>query len=230
MKKAEKKMNYLFPSAKLKFSFSFFLITLLLSSCAFFRPSPDKLYKRAIINAPYDVVIVPGVPYDGKNWSPVMRSRVVWGCHLVKNGFAKHVIFSGGAVYTPYVEAKVMALYAEKMGIQKDKIFIESQALHSTENVFFSYCLAKKKGFTKIAIATDQFQSTLLMGFTKRNFLLPITHIPILVDTLSQIDNMDFQINADSAKVENFKSIVETQSKWFRFRGTQGKNIKFEKE
>lgn len=215
---------------KIKFSLSFFLITLLLSSCAFFRPSPDKLYKRAIKNAPYDVVIVPGVPYDGKEWSPVMRNRVVWGCYLVKKGFAKHVIFSGGAVYTPYIEAQVMALYAEKIGIQKDKIFIESQAQHSTENIFFSYCLARKKGFTKIAIATDQFQSTLLMGFTKRNFLLPITHIPILADTLSQINDVDIQINADSAKVENFKSILETQSKWFRFRGTQGKNIKFEKE
>jgi len=215
---------------KIKFSLSFFLITLLLSSCAFFRPSPDKLYKRAIINAPYDVIIVPGVPYDGIKWSPIMRDRVIWGCYLIKKGIAKNVIFSGGAVYTPYIEAMVMALYAEKIGIQKDKIFIESKALHSTENVFFSYCLAKKKGFTKIALATDQFQSILLMGFTKRNFLLPITHIPIVVDTLSHINDGDFQINTDSAKVKNFKSIVETQSKWFRFRGTQGKNIKFEKE
>lgn len=215
---------------KIKISISFLLITLLLSSCALFRPSPDKLYQRAIKNVPYDVIIVPGVPYDGKEWSPVMRNRVVWGCYLVKKGIAKHVIFSGGAVYTPYIEAKVMALYAEKIGIQKDKIFIETQAQHSTENVFNSYCLARNKGFTKIAIATDQFQSALLMGFTKRKFLLPITHIPILADTLSQIKNENFQINADSAKVENFKSILETQSKWFRFRGTQGKNIKFEKE
>ncbi|MES2286656.1 MAG: YdcF family protein [Bacteroidota bacterium] len=216
--------------AKIKSPLSFLLITLLLSSCALFRPSPDKLYSRAIKNVPYDVIIVPGVPYDGKEWSPVMRSRVVWGCYLVKKGIAKNVIFSGGAVYTPYIEAKVMALYAEKIGIQKDKIFIETQAEHSTENIFNSYCLARKKGFTKIAIATDQFQSALLMGFTKRKFLLPITHIPILADTLSQINNVNFQINADSAKVKNFKSILETQSKWFRFRGTQGKNIKFEKE
>lgn len=218
------------PFNKLQLYLSFFLITLILNGCAFFRPSPDKLYARAIKKGPYDVIIVPGVPYDGKEWSTIMRDRVVWGGYLLKNGIANNVIFSGGAVYTPYVEAKVMALYALELGIQKDKIFIETKAQHSTENIFNSYCLAKNRGFTKIAVATDEFQSALLMGFTKRRFELPITHIPIIKDTLLHINNVHLQINADSAKVKNFKSIIETQSKWFRFRGTQGKNIKFEKE
>lgn len=215
------------PFRRLQFYFSLFLIALLFSSCAFFRPAPDKLYKRALKNEPYDVIIVPGLPYDGNRFSPILKDRINWACYLLKSGTAKNVIFSGGAVYTPYVEAKVMALCAENIGINKDVILIETLAQHSTENVYNSYCIAKKLGFKKIAIATNRFQSALLMGFTKRKFELPITHIPIVAELLPHIDSMAFQINAESAKVENFKSIIETQSKWRRLRGTQGKNIKF---
>lgn len=206
------------------------IISVILNGCALFRPAPDKLFKRALKNEPYDVIIVPGLPFNGEKWSPIMKDRVNWACYLLENGIAKNVIFSGGAVYTPYVEAKVMALYAEAMGIPKDKIFIEMQAQHSTENVYNSYCMAKKIGFTKIAIATNRFQSDFLMGFTKRKFKLTITHIPIVAELFPRIDCEAFHINADSAKVENFKSIIETQSKWHRFRGTQGKNINFEME
>lgn len=216
--------------SKFKYSFLFLLIPVLISGCAFFRPSPGKLYRKALQNKPYDVIIVPGVPFNGTEWSRAMKGRVIWASHLVKKGIAEHIIFSGGAVYTPYVEAKIMALYAEALGIPKDKIFIEAKAEHSTENVYNSYCMAKQLGFKKIAVASDPFQSSLLMGFTKRRFKNPIDHIPFIVDTLAQIDDVFPKINPDSALVQNFKSIIETQSKWYRFRGTRGKNIKFEIE
>ncbi|MCW3072605.1 MAG: hypothetical protein JWO44_2495 [Bacteroidetes bacterium] len=205
-------------------------IPLLIGGCTFFRPSPAKLYKRALKNGPYEVIIVPGVPFDGKTWSTAMKGRVIWADYLIKQGIAKNVIFSGGAVYSPYVEAKVMALYAEALGTPKDHIFIEDKAEHSTENIYNSYQLARKMGFKKIAVASDPFQSNLLMGFTKRRFRLPIAHIPYVIPILSTIDDVDPKIIPDSAKVENFKSILETQSKWHRFRGTRGKNIKFIKE
>ncbi|HEX8515563.1 MAG TPA: YdcF family protein [Bacteroidia bacterium] len=207
-----------------------FLAAVLLSSCTFFRPRPHKLYQRALVNAPYDVIIVPGVPFNGKEWSMAMKGRVLWASYLVKQGIAQNVIFSGGAVYSPYVEAKVMALYAEALGIPKERIFIEDKAEHSTENVYNSYQLAKKMGFKKIAVASDPFQCNLLMGFTKRKFELPITHIPYVIPVLATIDDVNPSIIPDSAKVSNFRSIVETQSRWYRFRGTRGKNIKFEDE
>ncbi len=123
-----------------------------------------------------------------------------------------------------------MGLYAEQLGVPKEKIFYEEKAEHSTENIYNSYHMAKKMGFTKIAVASDMFQSKLLMGFTNRRFKLPIAHIPFVVDTLKTIHNVDPKIDPTSAKVENFKSIVETQTKRYRWRGTRGKNIKFEKE
>ena len=54
-------------------------------------------------------------------------------------GMAKNVMFSGSAVYTPYYESKIMALYAEAIGIPKERIYIETEAEHSTENIFYSY-------------------------------------------------------------------------------------------
>lgn len=216
----------------MKYFFCFFLLfsILLISGCTFFRPKPATLYKRAITKQPYDVIIVPGVPYNGSDWSIAMKGRVIWANYLITKGIAKNVIFSGGAVYTPYVEAKIMALYAEVLGTPKDHIFIEDQAQHSTENIYNSYHLAKKMGFTKMAVASDPYQSNLLMGFTKRRFKLNIDHIPFVIDTLSKFDNVFPKINPAPAFISNFKPITETQSFFHRLRGTRGKNIKFEKE
>lgn len=214
-------------NSKILISFSLIII---LSGCSLFRPSPNKLFKRAVKNQPYDVIIVPGVPFEGTEWTMAMRGRVIWAAYLIKQGIAKNVIFSGGAVYTPYVEARIMALYAEQLGVPKEKIILEEKAEHSTENIYNSYWLAKEMGFTKIAVATDMFQSKLLMGFTNRRFKLHIAHIPFVVDTLKTIHDVNPVIDPSSAKVDNFKSIVETQTKRYRWRGTRGKNIKFRKE
>ncbi len=90
----------------MKFKFLFIvLLSMLYAGCSLFRPTPAKLFKRALKNQPYDVVIVPGVPFDGNSWSMAMRGRVIWASYLVNKGIAKNVIFSGGAVYTPYIEA-----------------------------------------------------------------------------------------------------------------------------
>lgn len=180
--------------------------------------------------APFDVVIVPGCPYDGKDWSRCVKGRVIWAAHLYKRGIVKNVIFSGGAVYSPYVESRAMSLFAQELGVPAENIFTEEKAEHSTENVYNSYHMAKKMGHKKIALATDPFQSKLLMGFSKRRFKLPITHIPFVIDTLETIDDVYPKIDPSLAKVENYKSIEETQSKWHRFKGTAGWNIKFEKE
>ena len=206
-------------------------LSLILNSCFLFKPSPKKLFKQAINSSTYDVVIVPGVPFDGKEWSMVMRGRVLWATYLYKKGITKNIIFSGAAVYTPYIEAKIMALYAQKLGVPENKIFIEDKAEHSTENIYYSYFLAKSKGFNKIAFATDPFQSRMLMRFSKKRFKTPIQHIPFITDTLKTIhDILTPTIDVNLAFKDNFKSIVETQSKWKRFKGTSGRNIEYIKE
>ncbi len=186
-----------------------------------------KLYRRAEAAKPYDVIIVPGVPLHGKTWDFKMKGRVIWADYLIKQGIARHVIFSGAAVYTPYVEAKVMALYARALGMPDSCIYTEEKAEHSTENVYYSYLMAKKLGFTKIALASDPYQSTMLKGFIKAH-RLPIARIPFRLKILMKIDNVHPEIDVAPAKVEPFKPITETQSRKYRRNGTRGKNIVFE--
>lgn len=211
----------------------FVLITLSMVSCVIFRPKPDKLFQQANEIKPFDVIIVPGLPYNGKGWTIMLKDRVTWAAILMEKGIAKNVIFSGGAVYSPYYEGKVMALYAEALGIPKEKIFVDTLAQHSCENIYYSYFLAKKMGFTKIAFATNPGQSRQLMGFAKRRFKLPIAFIPIVRDSLYDFKYRCFQIDpeeANATKAKNFKSIIETQNKCQRIKGTLGWNIRFEEE
>src|SRR5690606_12313850 len=152
---------------------------------------------------PVDVLIVPGIPFQNGKWDRVMKSRVLWSWILYKNGYVKNVIYSGDAVYSPYKEGKIMALYAEKLGIPSRHIFYETQARHSTENVYYSYLMAKEMGFKTIALGTDPyFQSPTLKRFTKRRFTSYIHHIPFVKDSLIAYDYLDPVIDPSSAKVD----------------------------
>jgi uncharacterized SAM-binding protein YcdF (DUF218 family) len=177
----------------------------------------------------YDAIIVPGVPHNGQNWSSTMRDRVLWSVYLYKSGHAKNVIYSGSAVYTAYEEAAVMALYAEQLGIPREHIFLDSRAEHTTENIYYSYQIAKKQQFECIAFATDPFQGYSMKSFIKK-FEFPIDIFPIDYDTLSSLMIQEPKINPELAKRDAFTSIVERESKWKRFRGTMGQNIRWQAE
>ena len=178
------------------------ILTTLLSGCFLFSPSAEKTNRKYLPNAPYDAIIVPGVPYDGKHWSEAMRNRVQWSIYLYKKGIAKNIIYSGAAVYTEYEEARVMALYGEALGIPKEHIFLDPRAEHSTENVYYSYRVAKKHGFQKIALATDPFQLNGMRKFIKK-FELPVDLLPIIEDSLMKQDLTEPDIDPSSAKCAN---------------------------
>lgn len=70
----------------------------------------------------------------------------------------KNIIYSGGAVYSPYKESVIMGLFGQKLGIPSKNTFYDTLARHSTENVYYSYLLAKEIGFKSIALGADPFQ------------------------------------------------------------------------
>src|SRR5688572_4637129 len=142
----------------------FFLLALLLfSNCSLFVPGASKLYKRSLKKHPqYDVVIVPGFPFKEPEQEMQSLLRVIWSVHLYKRGIAKNIIYSGGAVYTPYIEGRIMKEYAKALGVPEEHVFVEDKAEHTTENVWYGYKLAKSKGFKTIAVASDIFQTKLI--------------------------------------------------------------------
>ena len=204
-----------------------FLIFVVLNSCVFFGPSNGELYTRAVSKKPYDVIIVPGMPYDSSvgDISMAMKGRIYWSKFLYEKGITKNIIYSGSAVYTPYCEAEIMAMYGKEIGIPRECIFTEKEAEHSTENIYYSYYLAKKLGFEKIAVATDPFQAKLLKGYPKK-MKVKIDFIPFIFDSLRTMDKRDsIKIEVESAKVKLFESIEDRESRFKRILGTMGKNI-----
>jgi len=198
---------------------SMFLLSFLVLSCA----SPVKVYYRAVKKQPYDVVIVPGIPYQDENWeSNVMKTRVLWSFYLYSKGITRNVIYSGSAVYSPYVEGKIMALHAIALGIPREHVFSETNAEHSTENLVYSYILAKKMGFTKIALATDPFQSATLRSYAW-DIGMKVDFIPIIYDTLDimKVDTL-LHIDPSSAFIRDFVALPQRENIVKRILGTMG--------
>jgi uncharacterized SAM-binding protein YcdF (DUF218 family) len=210
-------------------SLSLIFLIIIVSSCVFSKKKSRSLYTEAQAKAPYNAIIVPGVPYDGVAWSETMKNRVLWSYYLYKNGITENVIYSGGAVYTKYSEAKVMAEYGKALGIPASNIFLDTLAEHSSENIYYSYLVAKKNGLKKVAFATDPFQAKSLKGMINQ-LELPVDLIPLILDSIGNADSPEPKINGALAIENNFISIKERESFFVRLQGTMGKQILFYEE
>lgn len=200
-------------------------LSLSLSSCGLFT---DITYQRAKKHAPYDAIIVPGFPHDpGKEINNIYKIRIFWAYHLYKNGIANNIIFSGSAVHTPYYESRIMAQYARQLGIPEQHIFTEDSAEHSTENLFYSYRLARQLGFEKIAVATDPFQSGMIAYLTSKD-RFPVDFIPAKIETIAALywDTFSFRINEQAAYKNDFVPLAERTTKEERMAGTQGERYR----
>ncbi len=199
---------------------------LLFCSCNFSKKTCLK-YLNKSKNESFDMVIVPGVPLLNGKWDYTMKGRILWSKYLYDAGIAKNIMYSGSAVYSPYYEGEVMALYAEALGIPKEHIYTETKAEHSTENIYYSYKKAKQLNFDKIALASDPFQTKLLSRFVRKKVSADIRLLPMVVDSLKEMNTVkiDPQINYQKAFVTDFKSLPERQGFWKRLRGTRGLNI-----
>ena len=205
----------------------FLLVGIFLVSCLWFAPTVKRLNAHELKdNTVYDAIIVPGLPFNPPTWDMVMQLRVIWATHLYKTGHTKNIIMSGSSVYSPYVEAQIMKLYAIKMGVPAENIYTEERAEHSTENVWYSYKLAKRNGFSKVALASDPFQTRLLYSFARKH-TKDLQFLPAIFDTMKTLSHDEPKINYDSLFIKNFKSLPDRESHWQRFRGTMGKHINF---
>lgn len=197
-----------------------------LSSCFFLGPSPKKRLQKIADIKPVDVVIVPGLPLYQGQWDTLLKTRMLWSEFLIKRGYAKHVIYSGNAVYTPWMEGPSMALIAQKLGIDSTQILVDTMAEHSTENLHYSYLMAKAKGLKSIAVATDPFQCAMLHKFAKKNFEEEIYFLPVIYDSIKARTGVEVYIDTTLTRKRNFRSLEERQGYKDRMKGTRGKQIK----
>ncbi len=197
-----------------------------LSSCFFLGPSPKKRLQKIEAIKPVDVVIVPGLPLYHGQWDTLLKTRMLWSEFLIRKGYARHVIYSGNAVYTPWMEGPSMALMAQQLGIDSAQILVDTMAEHSTENLYYSYRMAKAKGFKSMAVATDPFQCAMLHKFAKKNFEEEIYFLPVIYDSIKARTNVEVYIDTTLTKKKQFRSLEERQDYKERLKGTRGKEIK----
>lgn len=198
------------------------LISTLLASCGFIRP---VAYDLSESTESFDAVIVPGFPYDDEEgrMNAFQRMRLFWAYHLYQTGATKHIIVSGSAVHTPYVEAEIFAMYLEKLGVDPRHIIIENRAEHSVENVYYSMELARSHGFHKVGVATDPLQHywfTILF----RKAEMPIIYLPSDLATIGReyYTMFDMRIDPSPAFVSDFTPLKERESRKQRMSGTRG--------
>ena len=211
------------------------LVAIATNSCFLYKINSESMYKHYKKYQPFDAIIVPGYPYGGEKWDDIMKMRVLWAKYLVENNKTKYIIFSGSAVYSPYIESIIMREYAIAIGVDSNIIFTEQKAEHSTENVYYSYQFALQKGWNHIALATDYVQIKMVRSFVSKE-RIPVSYMPALYDV---IDSMDVYrgdsiqqpiINDSIAFVHDFVSIMERENAYQRWRGTRGHNIPKDKK
>lgn len=196
----------LFICAMLRF-LKWTVIVLLLGFLAFklgsraFRAHIQTTYTENIKQGPFDALIIPGIPYDTLEPSDMLKARMYWAKKLLNEGAAKNLIFSGDAVHTPYIEGCCMKTMADSMGLPPQHTFAETKALHGTENVDYGLALAKEKGWQKVAVATDPFQTFYLKEYEKKNAVL---YLPFEVDCMKTFRQPLPVIDASEARVNNF--------------------------
>ena len=181
---------------------------IIVSGCSYIGKNSNRIYQVNVNNhKSFDAIIVPGLPFKDSTLSGLLKARILWSYVLYKSGYTKYVIYSGGAVHTPYKEAIVMGLYAQKLGIPADRILYDTLASHSPGNVYYSYLIAKQHGFKKVALATDWAQMGFLRKFLKARFASPIHELPIISDSIDKYEHMSIAIDPEPAKVEDFVPI-----------------------
>jgi hypothetical protein len=199
------------------------------NACAYinrrFYTDPSVYFQKALENEPYDALIVPGFPHIKDSMTSIVQNRVYWSWYLYNKGMVKNIIFSGNAVYTPYREAEIMAMYAIQLGIPAENVFTEIQAEHSTENLYYSYKIAEEQGFKRLALGTEIAQSSFIYSVNNHRFKIPVDFIPIVYDTLRTIEKVKPEINQESAVDTGFVSILEREGLFKRLRGTRGRKV-----
>lgn len=182
-----------------------------------FKTRTRDTYKEALLQAPFDVIIVPGIPYTSGKPNYMLNVRMHWAQTLYNRGLARNIIFSGDAVHSPYIESRAMQIIADSLGLPPNHLFCETKAEHSNQNVLLGWQLARQLGFKKIALATDAFQAYFLKGFMEQN-TPGMLQLPLAPDSTDYYNMPLPAVDASKAKVDNFIPLEKRENWWNRFR------------
>ncbi len=101
------------------------------------------------------VVFAGGVGESGKP-AQGYEERVAWAAELYHQGFAQHLIFSSGYMYT-FREPDVMKVLAVSLGVPAERIILEDQATNTFDNVRFVNRILGQQGWTQVLVVSSPY-------------------------------------------------------------------------
>ena len=103
-----------------------------------------------------DVAVVLGCPANSDGTpSLCLRCRIKAALAAYQQGKVRAAIFAGGAAHHRFLEAAVMAREAERLGMPREVIFLESESLTTWQNLRFTKRIMQEHGFaTALLIST----------------------------------------------------------------------------
>ena len=107
----------------------------------------------------FDAIVVLGDPAD-KYGNPTATelARVSEAVREYERGAAAHLIFTGGAVHSRFVEAEVMARTAEAQGIPESSIVVEPEARNTAQNACYAVRLMQARGWGSAEVISSAWQ------------------------------------------------------------------------
>jgi uncharacterized SAM-binding protein YcdF (DUF218 family) len=109
------------------------------------------------LDQPVDAAIVLGAGIDPDLRAAYSsRRRVAAGVALLRDGKARHLILSGGtSTGEGPSAAELMRDYALEIGAPADAMLVEGRSRTTLQNLLFSFPLAERHGFERLALVTD---------------------------------------------------------------------------
>ena len=103
-----------------------------------------------------DVLLVLGSPaeIDG-SITEAQRWRVEEAVREFRAGRAPYILFTGGAAANRFVEAHVMAGYADRLGVPRDRLFEEGRAKTTVENIADSQRIMEAHGWRRVEVISS---------------------------------------------------------------------------
>ena len=171
------------------------LVAALLPSlgCRYYRWEPRRQH---LARTPADVLVVPGIRLtdDGRG-TFVLHNRMAMALHLMREGYARRMIVTGGNPKAGVTEAAKMMAMAAEMGADPDRIIAEPFATSTVENAENTAALMKAFGWRSALVVTDRVHLGYAMPVFRDHFepaALALYWAPVDYELLKRKGEMRF--------------------------------------
>jgi uncharacterized SAM-binding protein YcdF (DUF218 family) len=115
-------------------------------------------YAETDARGPADVILVLGAAvYPGERPSPALYVRTQTGVDLYRQGYAQHLVLSGGLGGYPPTEAEMMRRIAVGMGVSEEAILLEDQSHSTLANFENSARIMAERGWQSVLVVSDPY-------------------------------------------------------------------------